>query len=178
MAHRVIYTFQGSPDLSPSLHQNANLGSPPESLRGRNLLLTRAILRLLPVALALPLAVSAAPAQAPEKPLTVEAIFAHGPLIGEPPGQLTWSPDGKHLTYLDGGELMDVDPATGKTHVLVSAAKMENLDAGSDSEQDRDHRQRYNLASYVWASGLQRTFSSIPTAGCGSTICAMALGSK
>jgi len=90
-------------------------------------------------------------AQAPEKPLTVDAIFAHGPLIGEPPGQLTWSPDGKHLTYLDGGELMDVDPATGKTHVLVSAAKMENLNASSDSERDRDHRLRYNLASYVWA---------------------------
>ncbi len=90
-------------------------------------------------------------AQTPERPLTVETIFAHGPLIGEPPGQLTWSPDGKHLTYLDGGELMDVDPATGKTHVLVSAAKMENLDAANDSEQDRDHRERYNLASYVWA---------------------------
>jgi dipeptidyl-peptidase-4 len=86
-------------------------------------------------------------AQALEKPLTVDAIFAHGPLIGEPPGQLTWSPDGKHLTYLDGGELMDVDPATGKTHVLVSAAKMENLNASSDSERDL----RYNLDSYVWA---------------------------
>ncbi len=36
------------------------------------------------------------PAQAPEKPLTIDAIFAHGPLIGEPPDQLTWSPDGKH----------------------------------------------------------------------------------
>src|ERR1700689_5396049 len=81
-------------------------------------------------------------AQAPEKPLTINAIFAHGPLVGEPPDQLTWSPHGKHLTYLDGGELMDVDPATGKTHVLVSAAKMENLNAGSDSERDRDHRQR------------------------------------
>jgi hypothetical protein len=90
-------------------------------------------------------------AQAPEKPLTIDTIFAHGPLIGEPPDQLTWSPDGKHLTYLDGGELMDVDPATGKTHVLVSAAKMENLNGSNGSEKDRDHRQRYNLASYVWA---------------------------
>jgi dipeptidyl-peptidase-4 len=90
-------------------------------------------------------------AQAPEKPLTIDAIFAHGPLIGEPPDQLTWSPDGKHLTYLDGGELMDVDPASGKTHVLVSAAKMENLNGSNGSEKDRDHRQRYNLASYVWA---------------------------
>ncbi len=55
--------------------------------------------------------------------LTVEAIFAHGPLVPKPPEQLDWSPDGKHLSYLDGGELMDVDPATGKVHVMVSAPK-------------------------------------------------------
>jgi len=104
-----------------------------------------------PVAAAFALGALSLAAQAPEKPLTIDAIFAHGPLIGEPPDQLTWSPDGKHLTYLDGGELMDVDPATGKTHVLVSAAKMENLNGSNGSEKDRDHRQRYNLASYVWA---------------------------
>src|ERR1700728_3130956 len=97
------------------------------------------------------MAVHSIAAQAPEKLLTVDAIFAHGPRIGEPPDQLTWSPDGKHLTYLDGGELMDVDPATGKTHVLVSAAKMENLNGNNDSEKDRDHRERYNLASYIWS---------------------------
>ncbi|HEY1805576.1 MAG TPA: alpha/beta fold hydrolase [Terracidiphilus sp.] len=91
-------------------------------------------------------------AQTPEKPLTIDAIFAHGPIAGVPPDELTWSPDGKHLTYLDGGELMDVDPATGKTHVLVSAAKMENLNGSNGSEKDRDHRERYGLASYNWAS--------------------------
>ncbi len=106
---------------------------------------------LFAAAAALPIAAPSLAAQASEKTLTVDAIFAHGPLIGEPPDQLTWSPDGKHLTYLDGGELMDVDPATGKTHVLVSAAKMENLNGKSDSEKDRDHRQRYNLASYIWS---------------------------
>jgi dipeptidyl-peptidase-4 len=90
-------------------------------------------------------------AQPPEKPLTVDAIYAHGSLIGEPPDQLTWSPDGKHLTYLDGGELMDIDPSTGKTHVLVSAGKMGELNESTTSERDRDHRQRYGLASYVWA---------------------------
>jgi dipeptidyl-peptidase 4 len=106
---------------------------------------------MFPVVAGFALGAFSVPAQAPEKPLTIDAIFAHGPLIGEPPDQLTWSPDGKHLTYLDGGELMDVDPATGKTHVLVSAAKMENLEGSNGSEQDRDHRQRYNLASYIWA---------------------------
>ncbi len=90
-------------------------------------------------------------AQAPVKPLTVEAIYAHGPLIGKPPDELTWSPDGKHLTYLDGRQLMDVDPATGRTHVLVSAAKLAPLQSAKGSERDRDHRERYNMASYLWA---------------------------
>jgi dipeptidyl-peptidase 4 len=91
------------------------------------------------------------PAQVPEKPLTVEAIFGHGPMIGELPGELSWSPDGKHLTYLGGGQLIDVDPATGRTHVLVSAAKMSMLEGGRISERDRDHRERYKMASYIWA---------------------------
>ena len=84
-------------------------------------------------------------------PLTVEAIFLHGPLVGQPPDQLTWAPDGKRLAYLDSGELMGVDAATGKVHVLVSAAKLAQLGGGNGSEQDRDHRERYNMASFVWA---------------------------
>ena len=90
-------------------------------------------------------------ARLPQKPLTVEAIYAHGPLIGEPPEELTWSPDGKHLTYLDGGELIDLDPGTGKPHVLVSRAKLASLDGATASETDRDHRDRYKMASYIWA---------------------------
>ena len=85
------------------------------------------------------------------KLLTVEAIFAHGPLIGHPPDALTWSPDGKHLTYLDGGELIDLDPGTGKPHVMVSRAKLAALAGANDTETDRDHRERYKMASYLWA---------------------------
>ncbi len=122
--------------------------------------MTRAILHLSPVAFALAVAVSAAaPSRkplligraTPEKPLTVDAIYAHGSLIGEPPEQLTWSPDGKHLTYLDGGQLMEVDAATGKTHVLVDAAKMAALDGSTSSETNLEDRQRYGIPSYVWA---------------------------
>ena len=36
-------------------------------------------------------------------PLTVEKIYGHGPLIGRVPKDLVWSPDGKHVTYMDGG---------------------------------------------------------------------------
>jgi dipeptidyl-peptidase 4 len=102
-------------------------------------------------AMAFALANVAFPQQAPEKPITVESIFAHGSPIGEPPSELAWSPDGKHLTYLEGGQLMDVDPATGRAHVLVSAAKMAPLQGGDISERDKDHRARYGMASYVWA---------------------------
>jgi len=90
-------------------------------------------------------------AQTPAKPLTVEAIYAHGPLIGSPPEEYTWSPDGKNLTYIEDGGLMDVDPATGKVRVLVSHAKLASLTGAKDSETDRDHRERYKMANHVWS---------------------------
>jgi len=89
--------------------------------------------------------------QGAAKPLTVEALFAHGPLMGKPPEGLTWSPDGAHLTYIDGGELVEIDPATAKSHILVSKAKLSSLASGTVSETDRDHRDRYGMASYLWA---------------------------
>lgn len=95
--------------------------------------------------------VAALRAQNAAVPLTVETIFAHGPLAGKAPEGLTWSPDGKHLTYLDGGELIDLDPATGKPHILVSRSKLGAVSGGSATEQDRDRRERYGMASYFWA---------------------------
>ena len=97
------------------------------------------------------LLVSAMPAQQKAKPLTVEGIFAHGAVMGTPPSGLAWSPDGQHLTYLDGGELIDLDPGLEKPHILVSRAKLATLTGGKVSEQDRDHRERYGMASYIWA---------------------------
>jgi dipeptidyl-peptidase 4 len=85
------------------------------------------------------------------KALTVEEIFAHGPIAGGAPQGLTWSPDGQHLTYLDGGELLDLDPGTGKPHILVSRAKLASLSGNNVNEKDRDHRARYGMASYLWA---------------------------
>jgi dipeptidyl-peptidase-4 len=89
--------------------------------------------------------------QSPAKLFTVEDIFAHGSLTGSAPGGLTWSPNGEHLTYLDGGELVDLDPATGKPHILVSRAKLSSLTSDTANEKDRDHRARYSMASYLWA---------------------------
>lgn len=84
-------------------------------------------------------------------PLTVQAIYAHGRLIGDPPEGLTWSPDGKHLTYIDNGELREIDSSTGGSHVLVGRDKLTALDKSPRTEQDRDHRERYKMASYLWA---------------------------
>ena len=117
--------------------------------------MTRATAVLLSAVSALSFSVLPFAAQEPAKPLTVETIFAHGPLAGSPPSGLTWSPDGKHLTYLDGGELVDLapgpSPEAGKAHVLVSRAKLASLSGATATETDRDHRDRYGMASYLWA---------------------------
>ena len=94
-------------------------------------------------------------AQEPGVPLTVEKIYAHGPLIGRLPEDVEWSPDGKHLSYLDGGELVDLDPGSSKPHVLVSRSKISSIEGAPASEQDRDHRLRYKMAAYQWAPDSQ-----------------------
>lgn len=84
--------------------------------------------------------------------LTVEKIFGHGPLTGTPPSGISWSPDAQHLTYIDNRELVEIDPAVGKPHILVGHTKLATLHAKSESsEEDKDHRQRYAMASYLWA---------------------------
>lgn len=100
---------------------------------------------------ALLLLVPAVFAQETTKPLTVEGIFAHESVMGTPPRGLAWSPDGKHLTYIDGGELVDLDPGSNKPHVLVSHEKLSSLAGAQGTEQDRDHRERYGMANYLWA---------------------------
>ena len=102
---------------------------------------------LLP-ALALALASTSLFAQTAELTggLTVDRIFGHGPLAGEPPSGITWSPDGKHLTYIAGGELLGMDPETGETKSLVSRTKLGAV-MGSRAGQDEADSQ----ATYFWA---------------------------
>ena len=52
---------------------------------------------------------------------------------------------------MDGGELIDLDPGSGKPHVLVSRAKMASLNENRATERDRDHRARYGEPGYQWA---------------------------
>jgi dipeptidyl-peptidase-4 len=85
------------------------------------------------------------------KPLTVEAIFARGPLIGQPPEDLKWSPDGRRLTAMEGGEVVELDPGTGKERVLVSRAQLAAQAGPTESEVERAHSSRYGKASYLWS---------------------------
>lgn len=74
----------------------------------------------------------------------MERIFGHGPVAGTLPSAVSWSPDGKHLTYIDGGELIDLDPGSGKPHVLVSRTKVAAIAGGTEPE-------RYALTRYLWS---------------------------
>ena len=122
---------------------------------GRTSILTRAFLALplacFAVFLAPHIAAQNAAGNPPARPLTVEAIFAHGGLVPKLPESMSWSPDGKHFTYIDGGELIDLDPGSGKSHVMLSRDKLASILSSNLSETDRDHRERYGMAGYFWA---------------------------
>jgi len=113
--------------------------------------LTRTTAPLLAVVTALSLSTISLTAQTTAKPLTVEAIYGHGPLIGTPPGGLAWSPDGKHLTFMQVGELSEIEPGSDDAYVIVNRARFASFNGASASETDRDHRERYRMASYLWA---------------------------
>jgi dipeptidyl-peptidase-4 len=114
-------------------------------------ILTRTTALLLCCLVAVPFATLSLSGQAPAKPLTVEAIYGSRPLVAHPPSEFAWSPNGKRLTYLNDGELMEVELATGRTNVLASREKLASLTAARASEIDRDHRERYKMASHLWA---------------------------
>ena len=101
------------------------------------------------------LAAQDASSQPPYTPLTVEAIYSHGSLAGNPPEELTWSPDGHHLSYLEDDLLMDLNLATAKPEVLINHDRLAPLIKGGGSEQDRDHRARYHEANYFWSPDSQ-----------------------
>jgi dipeptidyl-peptidase-4 len=86
-----------------------------------------------------------------KQPLTVSAIFHDRTLTAREPQGIAWSPDGTRLTYLNqDGDLMAAD-VQGATTVLVPKEKLGSMYNSKASEQDKDHRARYNMSSYVWA---------------------------
>jgi dipeptidyl-peptidase 4 len=86
------------------------------------------------------------------KPLSIQAIFTDPGFTADSPKGMEWAPDGTRMTYLNGnGDLMAVDGGTGETSVLVAKEKIGSMHSKTASEQDLDHRRRYNEASYLWA---------------------------
>jgi dipeptidyl-peptidase-4 len=104
-------------------------------------------------AVSLCIAVAAASLGAQQtKPLTIQAIFTDPGFTADAPKGMEWAPDGTRMTYLNGnGDLMAADGGTGETSVLVAKEKIGSMHSKTASEQDLDHRSRYNEASYLWA---------------------------
>lgn len=101
-----------------------------------------------------------ASAQAP-KPLTIESIFSQGGLTGRAPETITWSPDGRKVSFVqrdDAGEhgaLYYVDVTTGKRAVLVAEEKLATLAppiSAVKDEREKERLTRYSVAGYKWAA--------------------------
>ncbi len=106
------------------------------------------------------LSVPAAAQTTPTKPLTIESLFQPGGLAGRGPETMEWSPDGTKLSFVERdqkgeqGELWYIDAATGEKKVLVSAAKLAQLDPDVNkvkNEREKERLTRYHVAAYLWA---------------------------
>lgn len=88
----------------------------------------------------------------PTHPWTVQEIFGGDDLTGFPPDGMSWSPDGKRVTYLsEDGDVMEIEVADGKLKKLIDHSKIASLLDAKISEEDRDHRARYDEPDYVWS---------------------------
>lgn len=96
----------------------------------------------------------AEPAQQPNHPWTVKEIYS-GALTGYPPSGMSWSPDGKRVTWLAKGNVMQIQVSDGKVTQLIDHAKIAFLLNAKISEQDRDHRGRYDEPDYIWSPDSQ-----------------------
>lgn len=92
----------------------------------------------------------AAPAPQPNHPWTVKEIFSGSP-TGYPPSGMSWSPDGKRVTWLASGDVMQIQVSDGKVTKLIDHSKIAFLLNAKISEQDRDHRGRYGQPDYIWS---------------------------
>ena len=80
-------------------------------------------------------------------------------ILSGAPASVVWSPDSKRLTYLAGdadatgkaGDIVQIDPNTGKASVLATADQLSKLSADAVNEKDKDHRARYAMSDYLWA---------------------------
>jgi len=80
-------------------------------------------------------------------------------ITSDAPASVLWSPDSKRLSYLAGeadatgkaGDIVEIDPGTGKASILASAAQLDKLSSDAVDEKDKDHRARYAMSDYLWS---------------------------
>jgi dipeptidyl-peptidase-4 len=104
----------------------------------------------------LPLALAFSPAPAlhaqASQPWTVKEIFGGPSLTGYAPDQIYWAPDSKQVTYLDGsGNLREFVVGGASARKVIASKQLQPLLNAPISEQDRDHRNRYDEPDYIWA---------------------------
>jgi dipeptidyl-peptidase 4 len=107
------------------------------------------------------LAQQPAPAAQPGQ-LTVDRIFGMSSLSGRLTRGLSWSPDGKQLTYFESKgvgreakpELWTMNPATGERTLLISADKLESVLPPPPTKQSQaTGAGRRAPSQYQWAPG-------------------------
>jgi dipeptidyl-peptidase-4 len=106
-----------------------------------------------------PIGLAQAVIQAPTTDSAIRTVnFANSTPTGHPPAGISWSPDGKRITFVAAdaaigqpGDIIQVDSATGHASVLATKAQLGNLSSAAISEKDKDHRNRYNMSSFLWA---------------------------
>ncbi len=109
------------------------------------------------------LATSALAQSSGKKPLTIEAAYAEGGITGRKPENITWSPDGTKVSFVqrddsgDHGELWYVDTATGEKKVLVSESKLATLAPPVEKIKDEREKERrgLRLGARLQASALR-----------------------
>jgi dipeptidyl-peptidase 4 len=125
-----------------------------------NLGLSALLLCLLPTAI---LAQTATPAgsqagTAADPGIRTIAEVERGIASGAPASSV-WSPDSKRLSYIASdadvtgkpGDIVQIDPETGKASVLATADQLSKLSAEAVDEKNQDHRARYAMSDYLWA---------------------------
>lgn len=99
------------------------------------------------------------------EPLTLEQIFSEPGIGGYAPTQVRWRPDGGAVSYIlrsgeeDKRDLWIADAKTGEKEILVPYEKLTSLapttNHATDDERERERRQRYSVAAYLWAPDSQ-----------------------
>ena len=108
---------------------------------------------------------SGATQSAPQKALTIEAIFAEGSITGRAPENIQWSPDSTKLSFIqrddsgENGALWSVDAASGEKKLLVSEGKLSSLAPPASriqNEREKERIFRYHVAAYLWSPDAKR----------------------